>query len=222
MGSGVSQTRSSRRSSPWPSDAPPPASCPSVAFVVGRDTRRSGPLLQAALSAGLATEGADVIDLGRAAHARAWPTWPSVGGSPGAMVSASHNPFGDNGIKLFSAAGHQVARRGRSRGRARARLDSRRPRSAPPPTHRARGGADHRRSRRRRPLPRPPAGGDRRRDASTACTSWSTAPTAPPASSPPRCWPGSAPPSPRCTTTRTASTSTTSADRPIPGSCPAR
>ena len=37
---------------------------PAPAFVVGRDTRRSGPLLQAALSAGLATEGADVIDLG--------------------------------------------------------------------------------------------------------------------------------------------------------------
>ena len=81
---------------------------PSVAFVVGRDTRRSGPLLQAALSAGLATEGADVIDLG------VLPT-PGVAhlaerrGVPGAMVSASHNPFGDNGIKLFSALGTKLA-----------------------------------------------------------------------------------------------------------------
>jgi phosphoglucosamine mutase len=79
-----------------------------VAFVVGRDTRRSGPLLQAALSAGLATEGADVIDLG------VLPT-PGVAhlaerrGVPGAMVSASHNPFGDNGIKLFSALGTKLA-----------------------------------------------------------------------------------------------------------------
>ncbi|MGP0031155.1 MAG: phosphoglucosamine mutase [Acidimicrobiales bacterium] len=81
---------------------------PSVAFVVGRDTRRSGPLLQAALSAGLATEGADVIDLGVV------PT-PAVAmvaerrGVPGAVVSASHNPFGDNGIKLFSALGTKLA-----------------------------------------------------------------------------------------------------------------
>jgi phosphoglucosamine mutase len=81
---------------------------PSVAFVVGRDTRRSGPLLQAALSAGMATEGADVIDLG------VLPT-PGVAhlaerrGVPGAMVSASHNPFGDNGIKLFSALGTKLA-----------------------------------------------------------------------------------------------------------------
>jgi phosphoglucosamine mutase len=81
---------------------------PAPTFVVGRDTRRSGPLLQAALSAGLATEGADVIDLG------VLPT-PGVAtvaarrNAPGAMVSASHNPFGDNGIKLFSALGTKLA-----------------------------------------------------------------------------------------------------------------
>jgi phosphoglucosamine mutase len=80
---------------------------PAPAFVVGRDTRRSGPLLQAALSAGLATEGADVIDLG------VLPT-PGVATVaerrkvPGAMVSASHNPFGDNGIKLFSSLGTKL------------------------------------------------------------------------------------------------------------------
>ena len=80
---------------------------PTTAFVVGRDTRRSGPLLQAALSAGLATEGADVIDLG------VIPT-PGVATVaerrtlPGAMVSASHNPFADNGIKLFSQMGTKL------------------------------------------------------------------------------------------------------------------
>jgi phosphoglucosamine mutase len=80
---------------------------PAPAFVIGRDTRRSGPLLQAALAAGFATEGADVIDLGVlptpgvaavAAHRRL----------PGAVVSASHNPFGDNGIKLFSSLGTKL------------------------------------------------------------------------------------------------------------------
>ena len=80
---------------------------PAPAFVVGRETRRSGPLLQAAFSAGLATEGADVLDLG------VLPT-PGVAavaaarGMPAAVVSASHNPFGDNGIKLFSRLGTKL------------------------------------------------------------------------------------------------------------------
>ncbi len=80
---------------------------PAPAFVVGRDTRRSGPLLQAAFSAGLATEGADVVDLG------VLPT-PGVAAVaehrqlPGAVISASHNPFGDNGIKLFSLLGTKL------------------------------------------------------------------------------------------------------------------
>jgi phosphoglucosamine mutase len=73
-------------------------------FVVGRDTRQSGTMLQAALSAGMASGGADVVDLGvlptagvafMAEHRRV----------PAAMVSASHNPFSDNGIKFFDSAG---------------------------------------------------------------------------------------------------------------------
>ena len=77
-------------------------------FLIGRDTRRSGPMLQAALSAGLASEGAEVVDLG------VLPT-PAVAflsageGLPAAMISASHNPFADNGIKLFSAGGRKLA-----------------------------------------------------------------------------------------------------------------
>jgi phosphoglucosamine mutase len=80
---------------------------PAPAFLVGRDTRRSGPLLQAALSAGLATEGADVVDLG------VLPT-PGVATVaarrrlPGVVISASHNPFSDNGIKLFSSLGTKL------------------------------------------------------------------------------------------------------------------
>jgi phosphoglucosamine mutase len=80
---------------------------PAPTFVVGRDTRRSGPLLQAAFSAGLAAEGADVIDLG------VLPT-PGVAAvavarqAPGAVISASHNPFGDNGIKLVSLLGTKL------------------------------------------------------------------------------------------------------------------
>jgi phosphoglucosamine mutase len=77
------------------------------AFVVGRDTRRSGPLLQGAFGAGLATEGVTVFDAG----VLPTPGLAFVGrsrGAPAAVVSASHNPFGDNGIKLFSARGTKV------------------------------------------------------------------------------------------------------------------
>ncbi len=77
-------------------------------FLIGRDTRVSGPALQAALSAGIAHEGIAVIDLG------VLPT-PGVAalaamdGVPAAMISASHNPFSDNGIKLFAAGGRKLA-----------------------------------------------------------------------------------------------------------------
>jgi phosphoglucosamine mutase len=83
---------------------------PARAFLVGRDTRLSGPMLQAALSAGLMAEGSDVVDLG------VLPT-PGVAylsaqrSLPAAMVSASHNPFADNGIKLFGVPGAKLADR---------------------------------------------------------------------------------------------------------------
>ena len=72
--------------------------------VIGRDTRLSGPLLEAALAAGFAAEGVTVERLG------VLPT-PGVAfvseaeGVPGAVISASHNRFSDNGIKLFSPGG---------------------------------------------------------------------------------------------------------------------
>jgi phosphoglucosamine mutase len=77
-------------------------------WLVGRDTRVSGPMLAAALAAGLAAEGADVVDLG------VLPT-PAVAaacadrGLPGAVISASHNPFPDNGVKLFAPGGRKLA-----------------------------------------------------------------------------------------------------------------
>jgi phosphoglucosamine mutase len=81
---------------------------PGGSFLVGRDTRVSGPLLQAALSAGLAAEGVDVWDVG------VLPT-PAVAALsadrrvPAAVISASHNPFPDNGIKLFGAGGRKLS-----------------------------------------------------------------------------------------------------------------
>jgi phosphoglucosamine mutase len=75
--------------------------------VIGGDTRESTPMFRAALGAGFAAQGVDVIDLGTA-------TTPMVAfeaqrlGVMGAVVSASHNPFGDNGIKLFAPGGTKL------------------------------------------------------------------------------------------------------------------
>jgi phosphoglucosamine mutase len=83
------------------------ASSSVTGVVVGGDTRESTPELAAALSSGFASAGLDVIELGVS------PT-PMVAfeanrrGALGAVVSASHNPFHDNGIKLFAAGGRKL------------------------------------------------------------------------------------------------------------------
>ncbi len=73
-------------------------------FVVGADTRMSGPMLEGALMAGVCSAGADVESLGVVpTPAVAWAA--AARGAAGAMISASHNPFADNGIKLFAPGG---------------------------------------------------------------------------------------------------------------------
>jgi phosphoglucosamine mutase len=77
-------------------------------FLIGRDTRLSSSWLESALAAGLAAEGVDVELLG------VLPTpgvaWHSASEEvPAAVISASHNPYQDNGIKLFSAGGLKLA-----------------------------------------------------------------------------------------------------------------
>ena len=80
---------------------------PDGPFLVARDTRRSGPMLEAALAAGLNAEGADVDVAG------VLPT-PGVAylsqarGCAAAMISASHNPYPDNGIKFFARGGRKL------------------------------------------------------------------------------------------------------------------
>jgi phosphoglucosamine mutase len=76
--------------------------------IVGRDTRVSGEMLSAAVSAGLASAGIDVFDAG------VLPT-PAIAGlvadtdaDLGVMLSASHNPMPDNGIKFFAKGGHKL------------------------------------------------------------------------------------------------------------------
>ncbi|MGH9205146.1 MAG: phosphoglucosamine mutase, partial [Acidimicrobiales bacterium] len=77
-------------------------------FLIGRDTRVSGPMLQAALSAGIASEGIDVTDVGVIpTPGLAWLSADRL--LPAAMISASHNPFHDNGIKLLTSGGTKLA-----------------------------------------------------------------------------------------------------------------
>lgn len=81
---------------------------PSDQLLIGRDTRISGPLLCSALSAGAASEGVRVLDVGVIpTPGLAWLAYEH--GAPAAMVSASHNPFKDNGIKLFGPGGTKLA-----------------------------------------------------------------------------------------------------------------
>ena len=75
--------------------------------LLGRDTRLSGPLLGHALAAGFMSAGVDVIDLSVVpTPAVAWAS--AHLGVPAAMISASHNPYADNGIKLFLAGGRKL------------------------------------------------------------------------------------------------------------------
>ena len=76
-------------------------------FVVGRDTRISGPSLEAALVAGLTSEGVRVGTMGVVpTPAVAWAA--AAEEAAGAMISASHNRYPDNGIKLFTSTGRKL------------------------------------------------------------------------------------------------------------------
>ncbi len=76
--------------------------------VIGRDTRRSGPLLEGALSAGFAAEGVSVRLLGVApTPAVAWLSAREH--VPGVVISASHNAFADNGLKAFAPGGLKLS-----------------------------------------------------------------------------------------------------------------
>lgn len=78
--------------------------------VVGQDSRTSGDMLAAALAAGLASAGLEVWNLGLCPTpcvAYITATTDAIGG---VMVSASHNPPGDNGIKFFGASGTKLSK----------------------------------------------------------------------------------------------------------------
>ena len=76
---------------------------------IGKDTRISGDLLKGALVAGLCTAGADVMDLGTLpTPGVAWVTIDE-NADAGIVISASHNPFEYNGIKIFNGKGFKLS-----------------------------------------------------------------------------------------------------------------
>ena len=77
--------------------------------VVGRDPRASGEMLEAAVTAGLASAGADVLRAGVLPTPAVAYLVGELGADLGVMISASHNPMPDNGIKLFAEGGHKLA-----------------------------------------------------------------------------------------------------------------
>ncbi|MGI8700271.1 MAG: phosphoglucosamine mutase [Nocardioidaceae bacterium] len=76
--------------------------------VVGRDPRASGDFLEAAVVAGLASAGVDVLRLGVVPTPAVAYLTGTCRADFGVMLSASHNPMADNGIKFFAAGGHKL------------------------------------------------------------------------------------------------------------------
>jgi phosphoglucosamine mutase len=78
------------------------------ALLIARDTRLSGPLLEQALVAGILSAGVDALVAGVLPTPAAAFLTPALGAAGGAVLSASHNPFEDNGVKLFSGEGDKL------------------------------------------------------------------------------------------------------------------
>ena len=77
--------------------------------VIGKDTRRSGYMLENALSAGFNSVGMDVLRLGPVPTPAVGMLTRSMRADLGVMISASHNPFMDNGIKFFGPDGFKLS-----------------------------------------------------------------------------------------------------------------
>ena len=155
--------------------------------LIGKDTRRSGYMLETALTAGFTSVGMNVFLVGPVPTPAVGMLTRSMRADLGVMISASHNPFEDNGIKFFGPDGFKLSDAAEEA--IEALLDGE-PRPRRPRAHRPR----HPHRRRPRPLhgvrqdhlPARPA--PRR-----AARSWSTAPTAPPTAPRRKCSGSSAP-----------------------------
>jgi phosphoglucosamine mutase len=77
-------------------------------FIIGKDTRLSGYMLENALTAGLTSMGADVFLVGPMPTPAIAHLVRSFNADAGIMISASHNPYTDNGIKFFDFSGYKL------------------------------------------------------------------------------------------------------------------
>ncbi len=77
--------------------------------IIGKDTRISGYMLESALEAGLCAAGVDVMLVGPMPTPAVAYLTRALRLSAGVMISASHNPYDDNGVKFFSASGAKLA-----------------------------------------------------------------------------------------------------------------
>jgi phosphoglucosamine mutase len=77
--------------------------------VIGKDTRLSGYMMESALVAGFTSVGMDVVMLGPMPTPAVAMLTTSMRADLGVMISASHNPFDDNGIKLFGPDGYKLS-----------------------------------------------------------------------------------------------------------------
>src|SRR5215469_13291985 len=77
--------------------------------VIGKDTRLSGYMIETALIAGFTSVGMDVLQLGPMPTPAVAMLTHSMRADLGVMISASHNPFDDNGIKLFGPDGYKLS-----------------------------------------------------------------------------------------------------------------
>ncbi|MDL2344160.1 phosphoglucosamine mutase [Deinococcus sp. MIMF12] len=82
---------------------------PRASVVIGKDTRQSGDMLEAALAAGLTSRGVTVIHVGVLPTPGVSYLTRYLGADAGVVISASHNPYQDNGIKFFGPGGQKLS-----------------------------------------------------------------------------------------------------------------
>ena len=143
--------------------------------VIGKDTRLSGYMIEYALVAGFASVGADVLLLGPVPTPAVAMLTRSMRCDLGVMISASHNPYEDNGIKLFGPDGFKLSDEVEARIEALMEGDVT-PMLARSPTSAGRGGSTTSRP----ATSNTPSGRSPATFRSMACAWWSTAPTARP------------------------------------------
>ena len=78
-------------------------------IVIGKDTRLSGYMLESALTSGFISMGVNVVLIGPMPTPAISMLVRSLRADLGMMISASHNPYYDNGVKFFQSSGHKIS-----------------------------------------------------------------------------------------------------------------